>query len=303
MQMSNRTAKFLSAILASLLAGAALATMSHSPTHAADDCLSAPKDQTPGGGHWYYRIDRATKRHCWYLREEGEKLSQTAAPDSSPSARRPAPKAETATQRSIADAHAELPAQTRVEPPAGNDAPNPAIPANAAGPQNSPSANAGDADAQSSVVASRWPEQGTSSTVSPPPATSNGGVNARATAAAAPPPAVAAVTLAAADSPAPALPSSIAMLLIVMTGALALAGIVASVVFKFGSARRPRQGKVRARRGIWEPTDDDRIVLPAHPAADAVPRRASFARDLDRADDPGERIAEFFSQLSRRSPT
>ena len=151
--MSNRTAKFLSAILASLLAGAALATMSHSPTHAADDCLSAPKDQTPGGGHWYYRIDRATKRHCWYLREEGEKLSQTAAPDSSPSARRPAPKAETATQRSIADAHAELPAQTRVEPPAGNDAPNPAIPANAAGPQNSPSANAGDADAQSSVVA------------------------------------------------------------------------------------------------------------------------------------------------------
>ncbi|HEY5125851.1 MAG TPA: hypothetical protein VIJ35_00885, partial [Bradyrhizobium sp.] len=62
--MSNRTAKFLSAILASLLAGAALATMSHSPAHAADDCLSAPKDQTPGGGHWYYRIDRATKRHC-----------------------------------------------------------------------------------------------------------------------------------------------------------------------------------------------------------------------------------------------
>ncbi len=73
--MANRTAKFVSAIFASVLAGAPLATLSHNAARAADDCLAAPKDETPEGGHWYYRIDHASKRQCWYLREEGEKLS------------------------------------------------------------------------------------------------------------------------------------------------------------------------------------------------------------------------------------
>ena len=75
------------------------------------------RTETPEGGHWYYRIDRATKRHCWYLRERGRKLSQTAAPKRPPSAKPVAPKADAAMQRSIADARAELPAQTRVEQP------------------------------------------------------------------------------------------------------------------------------------------------------------------------------------------
>ena len=65
--MPNRTAKFVSAIFASILAGTPLATISHGETVAADDCLSAPKGQTPAGGHWYYRIEHGTKRHCWYL--------------------------------------------------------------------------------------------------------------------------------------------------------------------------------------------------------------------------------------------
>ena len=45
--MSNRTAKFVSAIFASFLAGAPLTTISHSATRATDDCLSGPKGQTP----------------------------------------------------------------------------------------------------------------------------------------------------------------------------------------------------------------------------------------------------------------
>ena len=49
MHMPNRTAKFVSAIFASILAGAPLTTISHSATVAADDCLSGPKGQTPAG--------------------------------------------------------------------------------------------------------------------------------------------------------------------------------------------------------------------------------------------------------------
>jgi len=71
--MPNRTAKFASAIFASLLAGVPITTISHSAAGADDECLSSPKDQTPQGGHWYYRIDHATKRNCWYVRAEGEK--------------------------------------------------------------------------------------------------------------------------------------------------------------------------------------------------------------------------------------
>lgn len=33
----------------------------------AEDCLSGPNGASPAGKHWYYRIDRATHRHCWYL--------------------------------------------------------------------------------------------------------------------------------------------------------------------------------------------------------------------------------------------
>src|SRR5467141_2630260 len=83
--MPNRTAKFASAIFASLLAGVPITTISHSAAGADDECLSSPKDQTPQGGHWYYRIDHATKRHCWYLKEDGEKFAEKRSAEKSSS--------------------------------------------------------------------------------------------------------------------------------------------------------------------------------------------------------------------------
>src|SRR5260370_30575068 len=94
MPMPKRTAKLVSAIFASFLAGAALTIVSNSVALAADDCLAGPKGQTPHGGHWYYRIDHSTKRHCWYLGEEHEKLSQTTPSHSPPSENPAAPNAE-----------------------------------------------------------------------------------------------------------------------------------------------------------------------------------------------------------------
>jgi hypothetical protein len=317
MHMQNRTAKFASAIFASLLAGAALATISHDEARAADDCLSAPKDQTPQGSHWYYRIDRATKHHCWYLRTEGEKPSKAIASTSPPSEKPAAPNAETAKLRSIADAHAELPPQIPLEQPNRNDAPDPVPPANAAAMNNNQASNPGDANMLSSVVASRWPEASDVASavspsavsplaVSPQPATDHWAANVPSDPAAEPPPAAADVTLAAADS-AQGPSGSLPLLLVVLAGALALAGITASVIFRFSHWRRPRQIKVDARRSsIWEPTDDDSILLSAHAGADSMPRRRGFARDIDRTSDADDRVAEFFSQLShlsKRTPT
>jgi hypothetical protein len=58
-------------LLAGLLVGVAVIG---SPARAqtapatADECLAKPNAPSPRGSHWYYRIDRANNRHCWYLR-------------------------------------------------------------------------------------------------------------------------------------------------------------------------------------------------------------------------------------------
>jgi len=298
--MPNRTAKFVSAIFASILAGVPLAGLPHGAARAADDCLSGPNDETPEGSHWYYRIDHATKRHCWYLRQEGDKPSQTAAPNSSRSAGPVAPKAETATPHTIADAHAELPAQKRTEQPDRNQVLIPALPADAAAGENN--TDAPGAEVLRSVVAARWPAlSGMSSAASPPAAPGSLAADPQPNPAA-PPAAVAAVPLAATISP-QARSVSIPMLLGVMTGALALAGVTASLVLKFGGQRLPRQAKLRVRRDtIWERTDDHSMLSP-HPHADVLPRRTGFPRDLDQADDANVRVAEFFARLSRRAST
>jgi len=66
--------KFVSAIFASLVAGMPLTTVSHSAVPAADDCLSNRRARRLKASHWYYHIDRASKRHCWYLGDQREKL-------------------------------------------------------------------------------------------------------------------------------------------------------------------------------------------------------------------------------------
>src|SRR5258708_3116382 len=171
--MQNRTAKFVSAIFASLLAGIPLTTVSHSAVPAADDCLSKPKGLAPEGSHWYYRIDRASKRHCWYLGDQREKLSRANPQNSAAIADPASPQKETATQRPVTDAYAELPLpQTRVEqqPNASAWQRTPATTANTASIEIGQPANAPAAKTQLSGIASRWPApSGGGSLVSPAP--------------------------------------------------------------------------------------------------------------------------------------
>jgi len=37
-------------------------------TARADDCLAEPNSPAPAGSHWYYHIDSAKQRKCWYIR-------------------------------------------------------------------------------------------------------------------------------------------------------------------------------------------------------------------------------------------
>jgi hypothetical protein len=293
MHMPNRTAKFVSAIFASLLGSTPLTTISFS---AAANCLSGPKDEAPEGSHWYYRIDHPSTRHCWYLRHEGEKLSQLSA--------KPAPsKAEPAVQRSVADAHAELPLpQMRIEQETGVAGQHtPATSANAVSPENNQLANSPDANARASVIASRWPEPlGVSSSAGPAPVAGNPGATMQPNSQATPSPVAAMVPLAAADSSSENLPRSILMLLIAVIGALSFAGLLGSTIFRFGGTRRVERPAVRGdRRAIWDSIVPDRPLSSAHPDSNPGMPRVAIPRDPRAADDPNRRVAEMLARLSR----
>jgi hypothetical protein len=299
--MPSRTAKFASAILASIFASAPFITISHSQTVAADDCLSSPKGDPASGGHWYYRIEHGTKRHCWYLRTEGDRVSQRAPQKILPPAKPPAPQADPAPQRSVANAHAELPAQTN-----RNDAPPAPWPASPAASNDTPQANAPDTNAITPLVASRWPESsGVSSAISPRPATRDVAANVPPSSTAAPAPSVAPVTLAAADTSSQSQPRPNPKSFVAVVVAFALFGVLASLIFKFSRTRRLRRAKVRARRRpVWEEsTDDDRIALSDYPDADVLPRRSHFARGAGEASRPNDRMSDFHSRMSGRAPT
>ena len=321
--MSNRTAKFVSAIFASLLAGANFAAVAENATKPADSCLAGPKGAVPAGNHWYYRIDHATKRHCWYLGEEKDKAAaatpqDAAAPTAAPvAAAAPAtdpvpPQANATVPKSIADAHAELPSpQTRgdqdagvsVQPRSSGAAAAPAI-------QNSQRAVAPDAAvAQPSIVTSRWPDSlGVNSSNNPqiaaadPPPPATAPANARA--APQPAPTASPVALAAADSSLQRQSGSTQLLLMVMAGALALAGVTASLVFRFARAGVV-QPEIRGdRRAIWDSVNTDRSPRssPSLFPGENVPRwRDRIEQDPRAPDDPERRVTEMLARLARSS--
>jgi hypothetical protein len=53
--------------------------------NAAPECLAKPDRTAAPGSHWYYRIDRATQRQCWYLKQ----LDARAPAPAQPAAPRP----------------------------------------------------------------------------------------------------------------------------------------------------------------------------------------------------------------------
>jgi hypothetical protein len=292
-RMGNRTAKFISALVGSVIAGAPLAAVSQTtPTAssavnaAASDCLTSPKGITPQGQHWFYRLDRATKRQCWYLRAEGGKATQSAqATADTPDADSPAPP-------SVQNARAEYIApQTAPNTPAAASAPPAA---------QQPSRAVADSNAEQPAVAARWPD---TSTTAAAPAPAPVAVAAKPAKPAAP------VALAAADSSADKPTGSLQMLLLVIGGALALAGLLASIIYRFAG------GRVRVpaseRRVNWddrEPHDleDNRAPwLNATPADAQQPRPVDFDAERPQVERPqvprpqAPQLAAFTSEIGR----
>jgi hypothetical protein len=255
--MGNRTAKFISAVIGSIIVGAPLSAVSQNAPGGAADCLAAPKGATPQGQHWFYRLDRSSKRKCWYLREVDAKAAPGAqAATAAPETVAPAP-------QSVQDAHAEFtPPQQQAAPARPTtSAVAPTAPAAALVPQ--PQAAASDTSNQPAAE-TIWPDPSTVAAAPvPQPAPASGPKLADARRAPKSPAMAPAgtMTLASADAIVDKPSGSLQMLVLVIGAALALAGILASVVYHLARSRVRVGTSESGRRVNWdrfEPADDSR---------------------------------------------
>ncbi|MBW7968234.1 hypothetical protein HYH08_02245 [Bradyrhizobium sp. BR 10289] len=282
--MGNRTAKFISALVGSIIAGAPLAAVSQNAPSAAStasDCLASPKGAAPQGQHWFYRLDRTTKRKCWYLRAEGAKAPQ--ATQATADARNTDPTTPSAVQNA------------RAEYIAPQTAPNVTAPAPAATsappvPQQ-PSSTDADNDAQQPAVATRWPDA-SATTTAPAPVAAATQPSAKPAKPAAP------VALAAAEAPADKQDGSLQMLLLVIGGALALAGLLASVIYRFAGGRVRLQTSDQ-RRGHWDDWDPQDLDDSRAPWLNAAPAETPRAQPPQPVDFDAVRPQDSLPQASR----
>lgn len=300
--MGNRTTKFISALIGSVIAGAPLAAVSQnapsapsaaSTANAASDCLASPKGVAAQGQHWFYRLERTTKRQCWYLRAEGAKEGAKAVPTVQATA--DASNAAPAAPQSVQNAHAEFVAPQASAAPS---APGPA----AAAPQQA-SGTSADADAAQPAVATPWPDAAVaaaSPAPQPSPATTSAPAPAPVQPSATPAASSAPVTLAAADAPTDKPTGSLQMLLLVIGGALTLAGVLASVIYRFAGGRRVRI-QTADRRVNWDyRQDDDDSRAPWHTEPVPAPRaERPLPVDFDAMRPQAPQIAAFSDAIGR----
>jgi hypothetical protein len=288
MHMTNRMGNSVAAILIGALASVTLVVATNGVARAAEACLSGPKGAAPKGSHWYYRIDHATKRNCWYVRAEGEK---PAASQNSPLSQT-SPQAETPLQPSVANARAEANPADLGQPNAGAAERAPPAAANTDQASDAPAAENGQ-----STVASRWLDQAGAEPVTgstPKPEDSGASVNS-------PAPSAAVAPLGAADARSVSPSGSVSTLFLVIVGALAVAALFAGVIFRFGAARRNEpQGFGRDHRAPWDSIDVGVTVRSPPLATETAAPQSSPARDRHEAVIPDE-IVQLLSRLSKEA--
>lgn len=212
----------------------------------ANACLAAPKGAAPKGERWYYRVERASKRHCWYTRAQ---TSLNVAGQTLPSRPKPADipdntMADEPIQSSVANARAEI---SRVADPVAPPSPFP--PTVAASPADDRSATgAQSANPPDVTLAERWSDHPNSGQPAQPFQP-----NAVAPAVAAARPSIAAAAASTTD----AAHTPLWILLSVIGGVLALVGGATALIKRFASsAFRPRSEAIRPA-ARWQMEDFD----------------------------------------------
>ena len=219
--MPNLAVKFLARLSAGVVASALIAMTPWSTLGAAEECVTKPKDETPPGKHWYYRIERSTKRQCWYLATS--KPARRAVPEM-------AADRQTKLARSAADARAEISPTTPAASVDSRDAEQTLL-------------NNDSSETPLSPVASRWPEptsvfsSATERSITPSFVVGSAPPDASADTDLTPVPLVAPTKVEAAMGT----PASLQLLLLGTFGAIAVSWITGSAIHRMARKRRQRQ--------------------------------------------------------------
>lgn len=251
--MKARAATFAAAILASALSGADLLAATDNAEKAADPCLTSPRDYTPPGSRWRYRIERPSGRNCWYLKDDADKSArktpgQAVAETEEPAAAGAAHR-KPAAPRALSDARAEL-AQAPVE----QDPRPPAAPAAEISP-----AAAKSASLLAPAPAPRWPAPASAvnsagDPPAPPPVPAEQNAELRPAPATSPPAKPQAMPRAVPPMPVSEKPMSLPMLITVVAGGLSVFGVIGSMLLAWRSSR--------AAPGVPMPETPDRPRRP-----------------------------------------
>jgi hypothetical protein len=282
--MSNEPARFASAISIGVLVAFSPMTAFFGAARAADTCLSEPNGATPAGKHWYYRIEHGTGRHCWYLRGEDEKPAGAGA--SAPAVTETSPRAEADAARSIANAHAEWPSGTRADETT-TAAVTSAVPTTTADAAGSVPANG----AAPSQATSPWPAPSSLAEGSQGAATASE-ERADSQPTPVPEPAVAQPTQAIERNI-----GSLQKLLLVAFGALALAGLSGSAVYRSAAGARRRRAR---RKDRWPKKVPAKAIPKAVSGGTSNAWKASAPELVDDARSPPRIAPELDSNTPRR---
>jgi len=259
--MRYRATKLVSVFSAGVVVSVPFATIATRTVEAAEECLTKPKEVTPPGQHWYYVIDRGSKRRCWYLHQETGTSSHAAI------SQRARHAAIVASRENVSEPEPALPPATRdayaeLGLPQGGDENAPRVSQQTLIASDYPKGvgqdqpdNVSDENPQA-VVASRWPEPAgvlvasieppTSSSLAVASATPDAKQDADTTDLTSKAPAAA---LTSADAPATGTPDSLKSLLLATFGAITLSGFAGSSVYFLTQMRRRPQSQASSSRG------------------------------------------------------
>jgi hypothetical protein len=324
--MANRATKFVSAIFVSAVVGIPVSTFAKdaaagsdastmdSSTPAATECLTTPNRESSQGQHWFYRMEPGTNRRCWFLRDQAERASQTASPRSSssqspfpnvaqplPAATPPAPKTfskNAQASRSPSNAGAESGARSIGMESNGLTVPKtPVFITTGSAGTNRGAAAGTDAAQGTSAMSSSSEPMDASIIGSSPDATAADGPNTSSNLNIGLSPSASEMP-GMANMPQEKPSASLQVLFLVILGALAFAGIIASLTHRMPRIWRRRHANSR-RHSIWRGADGRRGPW-------APVTAASSGRNQDRRptgaqrDDYSGQIKRFLRQIVKQ---
>lgn len=304
--MTNRVTRLL-VVAAGVVACASIVPVVASAAGAADECLAKPKDGTPSGQHWRYRIDRSTKRQCWYLRDKDDASAQATAPAPPEKNASLDRKNDSVLTSSTADAFAALSSRrARLD---GRAQVQPATQTPSTDATDEQDSSRGNSTVEHSPVASRWPDPTgvLSPTIERPAASALAVASATSepTAEAAIENAGGAPTV---DTPSPAI--SLQMLLLAAFGALAFPGLTGGAIYVAWVRRRPQPDDATSQEAGWSPPDDHyRLYAPLRQARPVSSTRGVETRSVDRqtggltenGQENGQEIAQLLARFANQA--